>query len=154
LFAKANHIEAKTKKGKPKRGKQTIRGTICCETHDGANQTKDGLKGIQSTAATVDQDDDAHEAADLIRLEHKIGSKGRLLLAVAWATADGVSNFAKFSETLGADTTFGTNEKRRPFVQLVGKDSLVECTLPVKGSYPTRRGLFLTGCSKRPFRLF
>jgi hypothetical protein len=56
----------------------------------------DGLEGIRSTAATVDQDDGAHEAAELIRLEHKIGLKGRLLLAVACATADGVSNFAKF----------------------------------------------------------
>jgi hypothetical protein len=115
---------AKHKRGKPKEGQQKIRGTICCETYDGANQTKDGLEGIRSTAATVDQDDRAHEAAELIRLEHEIGVKGRLLLAVAWATADGVSNFAKFPETLGADTTFGTNVERRPFIQLVGKDSL------------------------------
>jgi hypothetical protein len=139
------HIDAKVplivrkgipKSGKHKKGKGRIRGTICCETYDGANQTKDGLEGIQSTAATVDRDDSAHEAAELIRLEHKIGSKGRLLLAVAWATADGVSNFAKFPETLGADTTFGTNEERRPLIQLVGKDSLGRTFTACQGFLP------------------
>jgi hypothetical protein len=107
-----------------KMGEQTVRGTICCETYDGADQNEDGTYGLQSTAAAIDRVDGAHEAAELIRIAHKIGSKGRLLLAIAWVTSEGVSNFAKFPETLGADTTFGTNEERRPFIQVVGKDSL------------------------------
>jgi hypothetical protein len=134
---------AKHKKGKSKKGKQTIRGTICCETYDGANRTDDGLEGIQSTSATVDRDDGAHKAAELIRLEHKIGSTGRLLLAVAWATADGISNFAKYPETLGADTTFGTNEERRPLIQLVGKDSLGRTYTACQGFLPHHEKRFI-----------
>jgi hypothetical protein len=120
LFHDAPEHIANTKKARL----IVARGTICCETYDGANQTKDGLEGVQTTAAVVDQADGAHAAAELIRLEHKIGAKGRLLLAIAWVTTEGASNFAKFPETLGGDTTFGTNVERRPLFLLVGKDSL------------------------------
>jgi hypothetical protein len=71
IVGKGKPKTAKRKKGKPKEGKQKIRGTICCETYDGTNQTKGGPEGIRSTAATVDRDDGAHEAAELIRLQPK-----------------------------------------------------------------------------------
>ena len=122
------------------RGKRPERGTISCETYDGADQTNDGLEGVRSTSAIVDQADGAHEDAEVIRMEHKIGSKGRLLLAIVWVTAEGASNFAKYPETLGADTTWGTNVERRPCIQFVGKDGMGRSFPAVQGFLPHEKG--------------
>jgi hypothetical protein len=123
-----------------RKDKRPKRGTISCETYDGADQTKDGLEGVACTSAIVDEVDGAHEEAELIRMEHKIGAKGRLLLAIVWVTADGVSNFAKYPETLGADTTWGTNVERRPCIQFVGKDGMGRSFPACQGFLPHEKG--------------
>jgi hypothetical protein len=123
-----------------KRQMKPKRGSISCETYDGADQTKDGLEGVRCVSAVVDDAVGAHEEAELIRMEHKIGSKGRLLLAIVWATADGIANFAKYPETLGGDTTWGTNAERRPLIQFVGTDGMGRSFPAVQGFLPHEKG--------------
>jgi hypothetical protein len=95
---------------------------------------------VGCVSAIVDEADIAREEAELIRMEHKIGSKGRLLLAIVWATADGIANFAKYPETLGADTTWVTNVERRPLIQFVGKDGMGRSFPACQGFLPHEKG--------------
>lgn len=66
--------------------------------------------------------------------------EGRKLLAVVWAMTDAVDMFARYPETLSMDITCLTNNRRLPFIALVGMDGFGRNFVAVSGLLPNEQG--------------
>ena len=51
---------------------------------------------------------------------------GEVLLAIAWATEEGIQYHRMFPRVLGVDVKYGTNNERRPLLHFVGKTGMLE----------------------------